>query len=86
MGWGYKLPTTRGPQYVMIECDPPWIKTEDELPEENVWVLTANSRDSTVDTAIFEDDVFKQPDLDYKIIVATHWMPMPEPPQKEKDD
>ena len=55
-----------------------WISVKDRLPEDDTWVLVyIKGRFS----GTMESDWFKNGDFVYFGGVATHWMPLPEPPK-----
>ena len=56
-----------------------WISVKDEMPTENFKNYLCFRPDSTMDTRRVQ--MLKQGEFD-SIYEVTHWMPLPEPPQK----
>lgn len=60
-----------------------WISVKDKLPPENEWLYFGNSKGQMVTWGIYLEGKFVNPDLNYsEIIGISHWMPLPEPPNK----
>ena len=59
-----------------------WISIEDRLPPEDEFVLICDSSTKLVEMGICMDEKFFIPHLAYKLINATHWMPLPKIPKR----
>lgn len=62
-----------------------WINVKDRLPVEGKWVLLGSSTHEFVDTGIYFEGKFVNPDLDYlHRPTVTHWMPLPKAPEEKE--
>lgn len=63
-----------------------WIYVEDKKPPENEWIYLGSSKCEMTTWGIYQDSKFINPDNNYmEIISVTHWMSLPEPPEKSPD-
>lgn len=59
---------------------PSWISVEDELPEENVWVLTFDGSSINLLMLAGNGGWYDHSVAPHRNV--THWMPLPAPPKK----
>ena len=71
-------------------CKPNWISVEDRLPEENIYILVLTKNNATYVAHFVDGDFYTKEeyrlvsiDDDSRYMQATHWMPLPEPPEVE---
>ena len=88
--WVYRQPTV--PAYGQ------WVSVEDRLPERNgEYIVTACDEGESYDEKIWNDTVvvcaeyykgcwtWEENNTEYSLDgIVTHWMPLPEPPKREK--
>lgn len=66
-----------------------WISVKDNLPEENVYVMTCDE-DNYVQPGLILFGTWREYDYDdyygheELITEVTHWMPFPDPPKKDQ--
>ena len=58
-----------------------WVNVKDRLPNEHEWILLSDGR--RVEMGIFMKNKFYLPAMNYAEINATHWIPLPGPPEKQ---
>ena len=59
-----------------------WIPVEERLPEERVSVICSHERTNAVEMAYYVDGHWWQ---DGRIVIVTHWMPLPDPPKEDSE-
>ncbi len=61
---------------------PEWISINEGPPDEGKWVLIGGKNIQSVDHGCrLGDCYYMHGELDKKMLWATHWMPLPEPPK-----
>ena len=61
-----------------------WINIKDRLPKVNEDVLTYDGENMLIEYLLNDEDVFTWSCNEYNDI--THWMSLPSPPKKEKNN